>query len=88
MKKETLCVHAGGITDPSSSGVNSPIYTSSANNYLDRDNIPYPRYFNISNQEAVARKIADLEGAEEGMVFSSGMAAISTTLLAFLNPCR
>ena len=31
------------------------------------------------------RKLCDLENAEEGLLFSSGMAAISTAMLAFLN---
>ena len=35
---------------------------------------------------AAGEKIAALEGAEAGLVFSSGMAAISTSLLAVLRP--
>jgi cystathionine beta-lyase len=45
----------------------------------------YPRYFNTPNQEALRRKIAALEHTEDALIFSSGMAAISTTLLAFLK---
>ena len=37
------------------------------------------------NSEAVAKKIATLEGAEDGEIFSSGMAAISTVLLGLLS---
>lgn len=85
MQKSTKCVHAGGIPDKYSGGINSPIFTSSANEYLDREEAPYPRYFNISNQAAVAEKLASLEGGEEGIVFSSGMAAITSSLLAFLK---
>jgi cystathionine beta-lyase/cystathionine gamma-synthase len=36
--------------------------------------------------EAAAAKVAALEGAERGLLFSSGMAAIATTLLALLPP--
>jgi cystathionine beta-lyase len=43
----------------------------------------YPRYFNIPNQKAVVQKLCELEHAEDGLLFSSGMAAISTTVLAF-----
>ncbi|OMH25582.1 PLP-dependent aspartate aminotransferase family protein [Motiliproteus sp. MSK22-1] len=85
MKKNTLCVHAGGYQDPNTSGLSTPIFTSSAYNYLDNPKQPYPRYFNTPNQEAVAAKLAALEGAEAAMVFSSGMAAISTTLLSLLK---
>ncbi len=85
MKKATKCVHAGGIPDKYSGGVNSPIFTSSASDYLDKEEAPYPRYFNISNQAAVAKKLASLESGEEGIVFSSGMAALTSSLLAFLK---
>ena len=37
------------------------------------------------NAEAVIDKICALEGAEDGEVFSSGMAAISSTLMALLS---
>jgi len=42
------------------------------------------RYYNPTNR-AVERKIAHLEGADDSLVFSSGMAAICTTLLNFLG---
>ena len=45
----------------------------------------YPRYFNTPNQEALRRKIAALEHTEDALIFSSGMAAISSSLLAFLK---
>ena len=83
MKKETQCVHAGTIADDRMGGINSPIYTSSAFNYLDRDETLYPRYFNTPNQNTVVEKLCALEGAQDGLLFSSGMAAISTAILAF-----
>jgi len=83
MKKETLCVHSGTIADDRMGGINTPIYTSSAFNYLDRDETFYPRYFNTPNQRAVIEKLCALEAAEDGVLFSSGMAAISTAVLAF-----
>jgi cystathionine beta-lyase/cystathionine gamma-synthase len=83
--QETQCVHHGGLRDVATGGISSPIYTSTAANYLDRDRVPYQRYFNTPNQEAVVRKVCALEGAEDGVLFSSGMAAISTTLLALLQ---
>jgi cystathionine beta-lyase len=78
-------VHAGGRPDPATRGINTPIYTSSAYEYLDSDARTYPRYFNTPNQLAVVEKLAALESAEDGLVLSSGMAAISSVLLAFLD---
>ena len=83
MRKETQCVHSGAIKDTISGGVNSPVFTSTAFNYLDREHAVYPRYFNTPNQNAVVAKVCALEGAEDGVLFSSGMAAISTAVLAF-----
>ena len=83
MKKETQCVHSGAIKDTIYGGVNSPIFTSTAFNYLDREHALYPRYFNTPNQSAVVAKVCALEGAEDGVLFSSGMAAVSSSILAF-----
>ncbi|WP_419658828.1 cystathionine gamma-lyase [Desulfosarcina variabilis str. Montpellier] len=83
MKKETLCIHSGTYHDGVTRGVNTPIFTSSAYEYLDREETVYPRYFNTPNQTAVVEKLCALEGGENGVLFSSGMAAITTTVLAF-----
>jgi len=83
MKRETRCVHSGTRRDAASGGINTPVITSSAFEYLDREGLPYPRYFNTPNQKAVVEKVCALEGAEDGVLFSSGMAAMSTTILAF-----
>lgn len=82
---KTKCVHSGTIDDDKFGGLLSPIYPSTSYLYLEMDKKAYPRYFNTPNQEAVARKIADLEMGEAGLIFSSGMAAISTTLMSFLK---
>ena len=81
----TRCTHAGSVTDKQYGGAVSPIYMASSYPYMDVDQKRYPRYFNTPNQEAVAAKIAALEHAEAAQVFTSGMAAISTTLLTFLD---
>ena len=44
----------------------------------------YSRLSSI-NSEGVAMKLAQLEGAEDGETFASGMAAISTTLMSLLS---
>ncbi len=85
MQKSTRCVHSGTAKDPLTRGLNTPIFTSSSFEYLDTDHNVYPRYFNIPNQKAVVDKLCALENAEDGLLFSSGMAAISTAMLAFLG---
>ena len=81
----TICTHVGEIKDEQFGGAISPIYMASSYPYMDVDVKRYPRYFNTPNQEAVGLKIAALEHAEMAMPFTSGMAAISTTLFAFLR---
>lgn len=82
----TICIHDGEIKDTQFGGAVSPIFMASSYPYLDEDIARYPRMFNTPNQEVIAKKIAALEHAEEGLPFASGMAAISTSLLAFLKP--
>jgi cystathionine beta-lyase len=86
-RPDTLCVHAGTHLDEGTGGVNSPIFTSTAYAYPNpaNENV-YPRYFNVPNQRVIARKLAALEKGEDGVVFGSGMAAISTLLFAHLKP--
>lgn len=81
----TICTHVGEIKDEQFKGAVSPIYLSSSYAFNDVPVKRYPRYFNTPNQEALGKKIAALEGAEAGLIFGSGMAAISTSLLAFLS---
>ena len=81
----TRCVHAGTMHDKLKKGINSPIYTSTSFEYIDQPDTIYPRYLNTPNEKAVAEKIASLEDAESALVFSSGMAAISTVLFTFLG---
>jgi len=81
----TICTHEGEIHDEQFKGAISPLYMSTSYAFEDVDIKRYPRYFNTPNQMALSQKIAALEHAEAAMIFGSGMAAISTTLLAFLK---
>ena len=85
MKKDTQCVHSGTRVDRDTRGLNTPIYTSSSFEYLDVPANVYPRYFNTPNQKALIEKLCALENAEDGIIFSSGMAAISTVFMTFLG---
>lgn len=84
LAKNTICVHEG-VHIGEFGGINTPIFTSTSYGYLDTEDRLYPRYNNIPNQKAVIDKVVRLEQAESGLVFSSGMAAISTTMLSFLS---
>ena len=81
----TICTHVGEVKDEQFQGAVSPMYLSSSYAFMDVDVKRYPRYFNTPNQEALCKKIAALEDTEGALIFGSGMAAVSTTLLAFLN---
>lgn len=81
----TTAVHSGTLAQMEDGGVLTPLYMSTAYPYLGQDSFPYPRYFNIPNHEAVAQKVAALEATESGLILSSGMAAISSTLFTFLR---
>ncbi|MEZ4803512.1 MAG: PLP-dependent aspartate aminotransferase family protein [Gelidibacter sp.] len=81
----TICTHVGEIKDEQFKGSVSPIYMSTSYQFENVDVKRYPRYFNTPNQEHLSKKIAALEHTEAAMIFGSGMAAISTALLAFLK---
>ena len=81
----TICTHVGKIKDEQFKGAVSPIYLSTSYQFDEVDMKRYPRYFNTPNQEHLSKKIAALEHAEAALIFGSGMAAISTVLLAFLK---
>ena len=81
----TICTHVGQVKDEQFGGSVSPIYPGTSYEYIDKEIDRYPRYSSTPNQEFLAQKIAALEGTEDAMIFGSGMAAISTSLLAFLS---
>ena len=92
----TRCVHYGRFIDPKTHTMNVPIMENAAFAYetfetwrevalgkksgdiYSRNSNPTIRAFN--------EKMAALEGAEAATDFSTGMAAISTTLFALLSP--
>lgn len=91
----TKAVHSGEYLDEESGSVNTPIFQTSTFYFPTDDprtwdgEVPdgtyiYTRYGNPTVR-AAEDKIASLEGGERGLMFSSGMAAISTTLLTFLQ---
>ncbi len=81
--KLTQSVHAGSVGDPQFGGVVTPIYPSAAYDY--ESEVLYPRYYNTPNQKAGVEKLVALENAEDGLLFSSGMAAIMTSIFAMMK---
>lgn len=81
----TVCTHEGELEDKQFKGAVSPLYMSTSYQFDDVDVKRYPRYYNTPNQEALCKKLAALEHAEAALIFGSGMAAVSTALMTFLQ---
>lgn len=71
--------------DPTTGAITTPIYQTTAFLYPEGERYRYSREINPTVLE-LAKKIAELEGAEAGLAFSSGMGAISTSLLTLSRP--
>ncbi|GAA4325487.1 cystathionine gamma-synthase [Pontixanthobacter gangjinensis] len=81
----TICTHTGELEDKEFKGAVSPLYMATSYAFEGVETKRYPRYFNTPNQVALAKKMAALEHGEASLIFGSGMAAVSTSLLAFLK---
>jgi len=87
-KLETLLIHGAGYVDVYEGAQVLPIFQSTifegarGSGY---HGVRYPRLNNLPNQLALAQKLAAIEHGEQAVLFSSGMAAISTSLLTVLN---
>src|SRR3970040_923754 len=82
---ETLAVHAGNQPDPSTGAIITPIFQTST--YVQTEvgkhkGYDYSRTDNPT-RAALEACLAELEGAQYGLAFSSGMAAIDTVLRLF-----
>ncbi len=81
----TKCVHSGDLIDDRFKGAISPLFPSTAYDFIDVKEDKYPRYFNTPNQLALSKKIADLENSEDALLFGSGIAAIFSSLFSFIK---
>jgi cystathionine gamma-synthase len=92
---DTRAVHAGEARAKAHDSLTTPValtstYTFDSAEALGRhhrrevEREEYGRYGNPTVR-AAERKLADLDGAEDAALFASGMAAITTTLLAMLR---
>ncbi|HSF34118.1 MAG TPA: aminotransferase class I/II-fold pyridoxal phosphate-dependent enzyme [Candidatus Tectomicrobia bacterium] len=98
MEKEgfsTRAVHAGEAHKKADNAVTTPIFQTSTYAFRDSHELieymeghlereEYGRYGNPT-QRVVERKLAALDGGEAALLFSTGMCAITTTLLAMLG---
>jgi len=85
---ETKLIHAGEPDPLINGAVSIPVFQSSTFEYSGQTgyhDLKYIRLNNTPNHIALHQKLAALENAEAAVVTSSGMAAISTTILALLS---
>lgn len=91
----TSSVRAGEAPDALTGSITTPIHQTSAFAFRNLAHLlaylkgekgiyHYTRYGNPTT-DAAAKKIAVLEGGEAGLVFSSGMAAITSTVLSLIS---
>ena len=91
----TLAVHAGEPRQKAADSITDPIICASTFTFRDTQSVidyieqhqsreEYGRYGNPS-EKVVEAKLAALDGGEEALLFSSGMAAIVGLLMAKLN---
>jgi cystathionine beta-lyase/cystathionine gamma-synthase len=85
---DTKLIHAGEPNPLIQGAVSIPIFQSSTFEYTGQESyhdLRYIRLNNTPNHVALHEKLAALENGEAAVVSGSGMAAISTTLLALLS---
>ena len=85
---DTKLIHSGEISPRIEGALSLPIFQTSTFEFVEGlgyHDIPYIRMNNTPNHIALHQKLASLENAEAALVTASGMAAISTTLLAVLS---
>ncbi len=89
MRFSTRQIHSGVEPDPVTGSILTPIYQTTAyvqdsvDQYLEKG-YSYSRSGNPTVR-ALEKKLADLEGGADCTCYGTGMAAINTVLLAFLN---
>jgi len=87
MKKKTAILHATTGHDEATGALSIPVYNASTYRQKDvevRQAFDYSRSGNPTRQ-AVESQLAALEGGEGGFAFSSGMAALTAAITAFVK---
>lgn len=84
----TKLIHAGESPENHAGAVITPIYQTSTFIYNSEEDFQNHRYTRLSNSpthDSLHQKLARIENGEDAVVTSSGMSAISTTMLSFLH---
>ena len=91
MKLETLAVHAGYTSDPTTKAVAVPIYQTTSYSFDNTQHgadlfdlkVPGNIYTRIMNptQDVLEKRVAALEGGIAGLALASGMAAVTNSIL-------
>ena len=91
MKLETLAVHAGYTSDPTTKAVVVPIYQTTSYSFDNTQHgadlfdlkVPGNIYTRIMNptQDVLEKRVAALEGGIAGLALASGMAAVTNSIL-------
>ncbi len=85
---ETQLIRSGELDPRVLGAVSMPVFQSSTFEYtgeIGYNSIRYIRLNNTPNHIVLNRKLSEIENAEAAMVTSSGMAAITTSLLTILS---
>lgn len=91
----TKAVHLGEARDPSTNSIVTPIYQTATFGFASTRELldvmrgskagnVYSRWWNPTVM-AVERKLAQLEGTEDAMMFTSGMSAISSAVMTIVS---
>ena len=94
-KPSTLAIHAGEARQKAGNSMTEPLYCTSTYTFADTESVirfieekqpreEYGRYGNPS-EKVVESKLAAMEGGEQAILFSSGMAALVGLLMAKLE---
>lgn len=95
MSLDTMAIHAGEDRAKYADSLTTPIVQTSTYTFKnakdieeyttkEKERFEYARYGNPTEKIA-ERRLVELEGAEAGVVFSSGMMAITTTILSLIH---
>lgn len=95
LKPSTLAIHAGEARQKAGNSITEPLYCTSTYTFADTESVirfieekqpreEYGRYGNPS-EKVVESKLAAMEGGEQAILFSSGMAALAGLLMAKLE---
>src|SRR3979411_1068072 len=91
MKRETIAIHGGFDSDPTTKAVAVPIYQTAAYAFDSAEHgaalfnleVPGYRYSRISNPttDVLERRVAELEGGVAALAVSTGQAALHYALV-------